>query len=448
MQNAPDNDDEEPATRKNVSVRRPLAFKKAAIARSEDVTGAGIDEAAERFASAQQKAEERRRNTDALIEAIHARAGAEVLSALIDKGVDFNAYDAGGDSMMHLAVHCRNTTALILLINAGMDVHVKNFDGMTPLMEACRGYEMADCGVILATVDPDLSFHTVDGVHALHIAAYDYKKTRLVEKLLERGVPADIEDKEGRTPLWYALAAKRECMEVLCMAGGFRKKDLPTLREAIAIKSVYSNDWDYDLLLQRAAKHDQSELKKSFPACGQAPVSLPDEAGRELFDKIDHCGGESSPFRKFHHDTAALQARNFDGKTPVMVALGGNTSIWATADLVWESDAKARDNGGRTPLHYAVTHVASSGGYIGGSFMMRGDVNAQDIFGRTPLMVSVSECGDHIDTLISKGADLGLKDKLGLTALDIAKIRKSDYAVEKLTRTKEPRKSINGPGMG
>lgn len=440
MKNAPDDDDEEPATRKDVNVWRPLAFKKASGRASEDVTPADIDETIHRHAEAQQQAALRSQRTDELIEAIHARGGAEKIRELLGQGVDLQAYDKSGDSLLHIAVSCQNTDAIILLLRAGMDPHVKNFDGITPLMAACGGYQTEACGVILADADPDLSFHTVDKIHALHIAAGDYDKTRLVEKLLERGAPPDIEDEKGRTPLWYAIANKLDCAEVICMAGGFRKKDLPALREAIAIPKLYGEVWDYELLLKHAAMLDPEELKKSFPKSGPVLPDEPEEAGIEIFDAVNHSNGESFQFRRFANNMAALQARDFDGQTPLMAALNGNTSIWAVGDLLWNSEAKVRDNAGRTPLHYAVLHVESPGGMIVGSLLQRGWVDPQDICGRTPLMVSVAKCADHLEMLMMKGASLDVKDRLGLTALDIAKIRKSKYAVEKLEQGQRRRK--------
>jgi ankyrin repeat protein len=447
MSNAEENDDES-VTKKDVKAWRPLAFKKAAT-RSEDVTAAEIEETTRRAAEARQQAELRRRRTDELIEAISNGDSIEQMKALLDEGVDFNAYSRNGDTVMHVAVQRRNPGALILLLQAGMDPHVRNFCGVTPLIAAAAGYETAACGVILADADPDLSFHAIDGKHALHIAAREYNKTRLVEKLLERGVPADIEDGEGRTPLWYALACKTDAVEVICMAGGFRKKDMQLLREAMAVKKLYGESWDYEYLLKHVAKLDPQALKDAFPRSGPAAPSLIQPEGRAIFSQIDHSTGSSFQFRPYAGNAGANNARNHDGQTPLMAALNSNVSLWATRDLAYDGVSTARDNAGRTALHFAVRHV-HPGDHIAGVLLSRGaDMDAQDIFGRTPLMVSVAKCGDHIERFVERGANLGLKDLLGLTAMDIAKIRKSDYAVEKLTKKKEPRKPFpgaSGPG--
>ncbi|MEZ0223096.1 MAG: ankyrin repeat domain-containing protein [Alphaproteobacteria bacterium] len=448
MQDAPDNDDndDEPVTKKDVKAWRPLAFKKASVRPAADVTAVDIDEAGRRFEEAQRQAEQRRQRTAELIQAIHERKGAEEIRGLLRRGVDLDAYDKQGDSLLHTAVACRSTDAIFLLIEAGMDVHVKNFKGMTPLMAACSGYDAEECGVMLAAVDPDLSFHVADGTHALHLAAGYYKKTRLVEKLLERGVPADIEDARGRTPLWYALASKVDAAEVLCMAGGFREKDMPALKEAITLPKLYGNEWDYDLLLKQAALLNPEELKKSFPKSGPSALRPPDPGGQEVFGEIAHSTGASFQLQKFSDDIGALQARNYDGQTPLMAALNSNISLWATRDLAWKSDARVRDNAGRTPLHYAVRHTGP-GEMIVSVQLTRADVNAQDICGRTPLMISAAKCGEHIDLLLGKGANPDLKDRLGLTALDIAKIRKSDYAVEKLPKSKQAKKPADSPAL-
>ncbi|TAL38476.1 MAG: hypothetical protein EPN97_04055 [Alphaproteobacteria bacterium] len=438
----PEENDDEPVTKQAVKAWRPLAFKKAAAPDGE--TAAGIDETMRRLEESNRLAEDRRKRAGELLEAIHNDDSLENIKTLLDQGVDFNAYDEDGDTVMHIAIQRGNTGALILLLQAGMDTHVKNFRGLTPLMAAAAGYKTEACGVILADADPDLSFHTVDGTHALHIAAGEYNKTRLVEKLLERGVPADIEAAGGRTPLWYAVACKTDAAEVICMAGGFRKKDMPALREAIAVKKMYSEPWDYEYLLNRVATLDQQALKDAFPLSGPAAPELIKPEGQAIFAQIDHSTGESFQFRPFAGNAEANNARNHDGQTPLMAALNSSVSIWATQDLVYDCLATARDNAGRTALHFAVRHV-SPGDHIAGILFTRGaDMNAQDIFGRTPLMVSVAKCGDHIERFVERGVNLELKDLLGLTAMDIAKIRKSDYAAEKLGKKKQPKKMAPG----
>ncbi len=443
------NDD--PVTEKSVTVRRPLAFNKSAIRAAEDVSASEIDETVRKLAEARRhdearrrREEERNRNTKELISAITNRAPpADVRRLLKEENIDLYTYDDGGNGLLHLAVRYNNLDALAALIDHGLNLHMKNLDGVTPLMVASAGYDTCAAAVMLADADPDLSAHVMEGVHPIHFAACGHNKTRLLEKLLERGVSPTLEDPEGHTPLYHAIFSKRgDAAEVICMAGGFRQQDMPELQKAIAQKQMYCKEFDYDYLLERVGQLDSEALRASFPKSGPRMPPVPDALTEEVFHTAKG-GGSSFRMEKFGGNHEALNKRNHDGQTVLMALLDNWPDVWAARGCNWGSDRSARDNAGRTHLHYAVRHVSCEP--MVDMHLCRETLDAQDMLGRTPLMVTVDGC-NYLERLMRSGADLSIRDRLGLTAKDIAKVHKCDYALDLIEKEEARRKQERKQG--
>lgn len=434
-----DSKEQKPEEQGEVPIMRPIVFKKAA---SPKASAADVEAAARQLQEKHLSQEKLQQSTQGLIKLIKDKGPVGDMRRLLKSGVDLDSRDEFGNGLVHLATGANNVEALALLIRAGADVHAKNNDGVTALFAAAACYGRDDAGVMLASVDPDLSVHAMEGYHAIHIAAAKYNKTRMVEVMLQRGVPADIKDPEGRTPLFYAIAGKRDAAEVLCMAGGFHPADMSSLKEALAVKPQYGDNIKFDLLLEYAAKQDPLKLKQSFPRMdAQWPEPQLWEA-QELFHKLKSSNSNDYMF-SYHGSREILNARDYDGRTPLMVAFT-NHSAQRNADVLWQSDPEARDNAGRTPLHHAAENSCSSAmeDYL---IDRTRDIDAQDVFGRTPLMMAViANCSQSVEALLKAGADPEIEDCLGLTAYDLVKIHDRKYVEDCLPeRTEEcrPRRS-------
>lgn len=425
-------DKQKPPEPRDIHVMRPLAFKKAA-SRAEP-TAADIDATVQKLQVRRVTEERLRKNTEDFLQAIAGKDTLSLMRTLLKEGIDLDFRDEHGNGLLHKATGERNLVALKLLIRAGADLHAKNADGITPLLAAAACYGMGEAGVLLAGADPDLSVHTVEGYHALHLAAGEYDKTRLVEVMLQRGVPADIRDPEGRPPLLYAVARKREAAEVLCMAGGFHAEDMAFLKEALAIKPQYGDNINFELLLEYAGKQDAAELQKSFPKMDAAVPEPPLWEAEELFDEIR--SSDSGHYMYGYRGTRdTMKARDHDGKTPLMIALASHNGS-RNADALWESDARARDKAGRTPLHHAAENACA--GPLKDYLIDRGNVDAQDVFGRTPLMMAViANSSETVEALLEGGADPEVEDRLGLTVYDLVKIHDRKYVEESLPEREE-----------
>ncbi|MEZ0262008.1 MAG: ankyrin repeat domain-containing protein [Alphaproteobacteria bacterium] len=350
------------------------------------------------------------------------------------KAAPLDGRDSDGLTYLHAAVAERNMTALAILINAGCDLHAK-IDGITPLMLCFAGQRMQDAALLLAKADPHLSQHTLTGITPAHCAAEMYGYDRVLEALLEHGIDPAAKDDKGRPPLYYALKKKYDTAFLLCNAGGCLPEDMPVLREAIATQEkTYGYDYDWNLLLDFAAKKDPVELRK---ALGVMKPQMPAELGKdaaEIFNAVRSHGGSSFRFEKYYTEATGLDLQDQDGMTPLMAAIENETGsdMWAVRPLSRHSPADARDHAGRTALHYAVMHTDNPAASIIDDLIGHGvDVDAQDNFGRTALMRTMRG-GNHMHTLMEAGADPFIKDNLGLTAMDYGKLYKSDYCQELL----------------
>lgn len=428
-----DNKEQKPEQPGEVPIMRPIAFKKAASrkAAAPETEAAALPPQERRLSP-----EKLQQNTQDLLKLIKDKGPVGEMRRLLKSGVDLGYRGEFGNGLVHLATGADNVEALALLIRAGADVHARNDDGITPLFAAAACYGIDEAGVLLASADPDLSAHEMKGFHAIHMAATKYNKTRMIEVMLQRGVPADIKDPEGRTPLFYAIAEKRDAAEVLCMAGGFDANEMASLKDALAIPPQYGDNIKFDLLLEYAAKQDPLKLKQSFPRMDAKWPEPQLWEAQELFHQIK---SSNSYMYSYHGSNEILDARDYDGRTPLMVAFS-SPNAQRNADALWHSDPDARDHADRTPLHHAAANGCA--GAIEDYLIGRSrDPDAQDVFGRTPLMMAaIKGCSESVEALLKEGADPEAKDLLGLTVYDLVKVHDRNYIAELLPeREAEPR---------
>jgi ankyrin repeat protein len=109
-------------------------------------------------------------------------------------------------------------------------------------------------------------------------------------------------------------------------------------------------------------------------------------------------------------------ARDDEGRTPLMSAVLGNSVALAGLMLESDADVNARDEHGWTALHYAAEEQAPEMARI---LIARGaDIDAQDGEGRTPLWRAVFSAHGRqevVDLLREAGARDDLPDLEGVT---------------------------------
>ncbi len=170
-----------------------------------------------------------------------SKADANLVSSLIQEGIDLNSLDSSGRTLLHLAVSHANKDILRLLLNAGADAEVEDEDGNTPLMLASfsgteplvklfiergghvnKGNSSGDTPLIAATMyshfatakyllkqgaNPNIQNN--EGMTALHWAAAHGDKN-IVKLLLENGADTSIENIYGNDPVEMAVEMEKE----------------------------------------------------------------------------------------------------------------------------------------------------------------------------------------------------------------------------------------------
>ena len=148
----------------------------------------------------------------------------EATEALIQAGADINLQDLQHDrTPLHWVIYNAPASSQIemmhLLLDAGADVNLASYGGVTPLMAAIRerfliGLAEQVTLLLEAGADPDLQDDFGDA--ALHYAVRESKK-EAVELLIEHGASLDIKNNQGHTPL--DLATNDEIAVMLREAG-------------------------------------------------------------------------------------------------------------------------------------------------------------------------------------------------------------------------------------
>jgi len=137
----------------------------------------------------------------------------ENLTAMIqalDGGADVNAADEFGRTALHVAAKGKSTEVIKLLLSRGADVNRQDKDGRTPLHLA-YAYAID----LLLEAKADWKIVDKDGNSPLHTAA-EMTGNREVYRLLKAGVPVNVKNAAGLTPLHFAaLQGSRDAAAML-----------------------------------------------------------------------------------------------------------------------------------------------------------------------------------------------------------------------------------------
>jgi ankyrin repeat protein len=198
----------------------------------------------------------------------------------------------------------------------------------------------------------------------------------------------------------------------------FKKLLLPLALIIACIGPVIAQTEDQINSFAKAAKFDDVNEVKLLIKQGVNPNTVDSKGNPMLILAIkDKSNGVIDTL--LANPKIDVDLSNKSGETPLMIAsIQGDLPLVKT--LVLQKRAMV-DHIGWTPLHYACT----KGRLDVAQFLVENGatVDSRSLNGTTPLMMAV-QSGDEplIKYLLDKGADLQLRNNLGLSAIDIADI--------------------------
>ena len=94
----------------------------------------------------------------------------ELITKLIDAGVDVNIKNIGGNTALNYAIWFKNYTVVRMLIDVGADVNIKNDDGKTALIYSMCFYRSIYTGRMPIDAGTDVNIKDNNGYTALSYA--------------------------------------------------------------------------------------------------------------------------------------------------------------------------------------------------------------------------------------------------------------------------------------
>ena len=303
--------------------------------------------------------------------------------------------EMGGNTPLHHAAQNGNVANVALLLNAGVEVDVRNDGGQTPLHLAASNENPAVAALLLeAGAD----------VHA--------RESLYEERYLGTGVaPNHI-----RTPLHYAASNENPAVAAMLLDAG---------------AAVNPRDGDAQTPLHRAANSKNVAVVTLLLAAG-AEVDARDVSGITPLVLAGYCAGGG-----MCRDPAAVEALLNAGADVNIVAGYWSRSALHSAVMMSGNDAEgalrlvrrllemgadpdARADGGHVPLHYAVE--LRSEALVTTLLEALADVNARDDSGFTPLHMASQTPGNRavVEALLRAGAEVDARDSTGRTPLHMA----------------------------
>lgn len=149
----------------------------------------------------------------------------QVISVLLEAGIDINLRNNQGDTALHLAVKNSDYEAAKILLAAGADANVINKNGDVPLHIATRKGDQSVINALLFTgrADANIANEQKNNNTPLHIAAQKGDQ-HVTDALLKGRANANLVNKQGQTP--WNLAVQRRHIGIVNLLEFFAKQRL------------------------------------------------------------------------------------------------------------------------------------------------------------------------------------------------------------------------------
>ena len=196
----------------------------------------------------------------------------EVTRLLLEYGASPKVTTQNGDTLLHLAVDkkdyfgAKEREAIRLLLEYGVPVDAKNENRATPLERYLNKDHWISASMIRLFLEhgTDINFVGENDKSLLHYVC-ELSGSDAVESarfLLARGIPVDIRDRRGETPLMYAASrGARENIQFLLKNGASINARSHSGWSALMNAAIWKNGNTVRLLLEHGASITLDDLK-------------------------------------------------------------------------------------------------------------------------------------------------------------------------------------------
>ncbi|XP_048243266.1 uncharacterized protein LOC125376036 isoform X2 [Haliotis rufescens] len=350
-----------------------------------------------------------------------------VFDLLVSKKADLTLLDDHGNSLLHHACNGGNT-AIVQHVLLPSNINTRGHVGRSPVMTAAgKGHQRVFD--LLVSKNADLTLQEDHGYSLLHHACAG-GNTAIVQHVL---LPNNINTRgqDGHTPVMTAAGKGHQSVFDLLVS---KKADL-TLREdhgdillhhacdggnTVIVQHVLlpSNintrgEDGYTPLMTAAARGHQRVFDLLISK--KADLTLLDDHGNNLLHHA--CIGGNTAIVQHVLTPSNINIRGGDGYTPLMTAAARGHQRVFDLLISKKADLTLLDDHGNSLLHHAciggntaIVHVFSPS-----------NINTRGHVGHTPVMVAAWEGHPRVfDLLVSKKADLSLRDDHGNSLLHLA----------------------------
>ncbi len=307
------------------------------------------------------------------------------------------ARDTSLNTPLHYSARAGSREGCIFLVNRGADMNAVNRDGRTPLMTAIQSNSLTAVNALLA-LGASVNVRDTSGFSPLHLSVQSgaLPITQLLVKM--KSIQIDVRDFNGKTPLCVAVELNDTRSAELLLASGAN----PVAGDAQGKTSLHLSVKLQDtkilsLLLEKTSFIEVRDDNGTTPLL--EAMYRENAAAADVLVKAG----------------ASIHARDGSGESPLSYALKRGQPLLGA--VMNRNTINSPDADGRSVLH-VILEAKPSLVYVQEALELGAFVNARDSRGKTALhLASENNYADIIRLLVSRGADIFLKDSKGASPL-------------------------------
>ena len=366
------------------------------------------------------------------------RGDSKTVQKFIEDGFDLNHCDQKGSTAVHYAAKSGNVDVLMVLKNAGANIHGENNEGTNSVMSASIG--TGDCNTVRWLIEQgvDVNHCSKKGVTAVHIAA---KQGNLdVLKLLkESGANIHVQNEMDRNSIMSAAIGTGDCNTVRWLIEQGVDVNHCSKKGVTAVHiAAQQGNLDVLKLLKESGANIHAQTEMGSNSIMSASVGTGDcNTVRWLIEQgvdVNHCDkkgftavhiaakqGNLDVLKLLKESGANIHVEDNEGSYSVLLAAIGtgdcNTVRWLIEQGV---DVNHCDKNGFTAVH-----IAAMQGNLDVVKLLKesgANIHVEDNEGSYSVMLAAIGTGDcnTVRWLIEQGVDVNHCDKNGFTAVHIA----------------------------